>query len=51
MLERQHALIEHLASVIKTKVDDSESADVVELWRVELSQAALRFLERLRRPR
>jgi DNA-binding PadR family transcriptional regulator len=49
MLEQQHALIEHLADAIATKVDGSRSADVVELWRAESSQAALRFLERLHR--
>ena len=48
MLEQQHRLIEQRASAIATKVDDSAAPDVVELWRIESSQAALRFLERLR---
>jgi PadR family transcriptional regulator AphA len=48
MLEEQHALIEQLADSIASKVDDSAPTDVVELWRNESSQAALRFLERLR---
>jgi PadR family transcriptional regulator AphA len=49
MLEKQHALIAQLAETIASKVDDGASADVVELWRSESSQAALRFVERLRR--
>ncbi|HEY0518180.1 MAG TPA: hypothetical protein VGC84_01715 [Ilumatobacteraceae bacterium] len=48
MLEQQHARIEQLAGAIASKVDDGARADVVELWRNESSQAALRFLERLR---
>jgi PadR family transcriptional regulator AphA len=47
MLEQQHAVIEQLANAIAHKVDDTESPDVVELWRIESSRAALRFLERL----
>jgi DNA-binding PadR family transcriptional regulator len=48
MLEQQHARIEQLAGAIASKLDDGARADVVELWRNESSQAALRFLERLR---
>jgi DNA-binding PadR family transcriptional regulator len=46
MLEQQHAVIEQLAGAIAGQVDDSR-ADVVDLWRIESSRAALRFLERL----
>jgi len=49
MLERQHARIELLAGAIAGQVAAESSVDVVDLWRVESSQAALRFLERLPR--
>lgn len=51
MLAQQHARIAELAAAIAGRVDDGAGADVVELWRSESSQAALRFLERLRRNR
>jgi DNA-binding PadR family transcriptional regulator len=47
MLERQHAHIEELAESIAGQVDDEVPIDVVDLWRNESSQAALRFLTRL----
>lgn len=48
MLQRQQARIEHLAAVIADQVGGDDAVDVVDLWRIESSQAALRFLERLR---
>jgi DNA-binding PadR family transcriptional regulator len=47
MLERQHAHIEQMAAAIAGQVDDDAPTDVVDLWRNEASQAALRFLVRL----
>ena len=47
MLDRQHAHIEQLAESIAGQVDDEVPVDVVDLWRNESSQAALRFLTRL----
>ena len=47
MLDRQHAHIEQLAESIAGQVDDGVPIDVVDLWRNESSQAALRFLTRL----
>ena len=47
MLDRQHAHIEQLAESIAGQVDDGAPIDVVDLWRNESSQAALRFLTRL----
>lgn len=44
MLERQHAHIERLAAALNA----SGTADVVGMWRYESSQAALRFVARLR---
>jgi DNA-binding PadR family transcriptional regulator len=49
MLERQHAHIEEMAEAIAGQVDDDAPIDVVDLWRNESSQAALRFLGRLQR--
>jgi PadR family transcriptional regulator AphA len=49
MLEQQHARIEHLADAIAGQVAADSSVDVVDLWRIESSRAALRFLERLQR--
>ncbi len=53
MLERQHAQIERLAAALSAQGADDESrdpksADVVALWRIESSRAALRFVERVR---
>jgi len=48
MLERQHARIELLATAIAEQVEADDTSDVVDLWRIESSRAALRFLERLR---
>ena len=47
MLDRQHAHIEQMADSIAGQVDDEVPIDVVDLWRNESSQAALRFLTRL----
>jgi DNA-binding PadR family transcriptional regulator len=47
MLERQHAHIEQMAAAIAGQVDHDAPTDVVDLWRIEASQAALRFLTRL----
>jgi PadR family transcriptional regulator AphA len=47
MLGRQHDRIEQLAEAIARQVAEEATLDVVELWRIESSQAALRFLERL----
>lgn len=47
MLERQRARIDQLAvALADDAADDAE--DVVNLWRLEASQAATRFLDRLR---
>ena len=44
MLARQHAHVEQLATVLGAR----GSSDVVALWRIESSEAALRFIARLR---
>jgi hypothetical protein len=49
MLEQQHVLIEQLAGAIAGPVDDGTRPDVVDLWRIESSRAAVRFVEALRR--
>lgn len=52
MLTRQRDVIEALAATITEQADQaarSGSTDVVALWRSESSQAALRFLERVRK--
>jgi DNA-binding PadR family transcriptional regulator len=49
MLDRQHDRIEHMAEAIADQVDVDAPVDVVDLWRQESSQAALRFLDRLPR--
>lgn len=49
MLERQRAHLEETAEAIANQVDADASLDVVDLWREETSQAALRFLARLPR--
>ncbi len=49
MLEQQHVLIEQLAGAIAGPVDDGTHADVVDLWRIESSRAAQRFVEALLR--
>ena len=45
MLERQHAHIERLAAALNSQV----TTDVVTMWRYESSQAALRFVARVRK--
>lgn len=47
MLNQQHAHIEQMAESIAGQVVDETPIDVVDLWRNEASQAALRFLARL----
>lgn len=49
MLERQQAHIEEMAGAIADQVVNSAPVDVVDLWRHESSQTALRFLARLPR--
>ncbi len=49
MLEQQQVLIEQLAGAIAGPVDDGTHADVVDLWRIESSRAAQRFVEALLR--
>jgi DNA-binding PadR family transcriptional regulator len=49
MLDRQHDYIEEMADAIADQVDVDAPVDVVDLWRQESSQAALRFLDRLPR--
>ena len=48
MMELQHAQIESLAAAIGVQGTDGGPADLVALWRMESSQAALRFVARLR---
>ncbi len=47
MLEEQRDHIERLAGAIADHVEHDGTVDVVDLWRFESSQAAVRFLERL----
>lgn len=47
MLERQHARITDMADAISAQIEQ-DPGDVVALWRSESSDAALRFLDRLR---
>jgi PadR family transcriptional regulator AphA len=47
MLDRQHARIIEMAAALHEQVDE-QPGDVVALWRSESSEAALRFLDRLR---
>jgi DNA-binding PadR family transcriptional regulator len=47
MLRLQHAHIEEMAAAFAEQVDEATSTDVVDLWRIESSKAALRFLARL----
>jgi PadR family transcriptional regulator AphA len=47
MLDRQHAHIQQMAQSIAGQVADEAPTDVVDLWRNEASQAALRYLTRL----
>jgi PadR family transcriptional regulator AphA len=51
MLDRQHDRIEEMAAAIAQQVEGGGRIDVVDLWRHESSQAALRFLTRLPRRR
>ncbi len=46
MLDEQHDHIAQLAGAIADHVDEGP-VDVVDLWRMESSQAAVRFLERV----
>ncbi len=47
MLERQRDHIEQLADAIAENVNHGSPVDVVDLWRMESSQAAVRFLDRI----
>ena len=49
MLDRQQAQIEAMVDSIADQADLDPPADVVDLWRQESSQTALRFLARLPR--
>jgi DNA-binding PadR family transcriptional regulator len=49
MLDRQQAYIEEMADAIADQADTDSPVDVVDLWRHETSQTALRFLARLPR--
>jgi hypothetical protein len=49
MLDAQFDVIAAVAAAHRAKVPDQGRADVVDLWRAESSEAALRFLERVRR--
>lgn len=49
MLDAQVEVMEAVASAYRAKVTDRGRDDVVALWRVESAEAALRFLERVRR--
>jgi PadR family transcriptional regulator AphA len=49
MLDRQQAHIEEMAESIADQADVDAPIDVVDLWRQETSQTALRFLARLPR--
>ncbi len=51
MLDRQRSRIAELTTVLQRDVDSAGSLDVVAVWRSESSQAALRFVDRIRRPR
>ena len=48
MLDEQYDHIEQLATALGGQIEDDTTVDVVALWRRELSQAALRFLDQLR---
>lgn len=48
MLDRQHAHIAAMADAIAGQADADAPIDVVDLWRQESSQAALRFINRVR---
>ena len=47
MLDEQYEHIDQLAKALGGQIDDDTTVDVVALWRRELSQAALRFLDQL----
>ncbi|MEO8267579.1 MAG: hypothetical protein ABI706_18915 [Ilumatobacteraceae bacterium] len=51
MLDRQHVRLTELADAMIVEEDVDAPVDVVDLWRQESSQAALRFLDRLPRRR
>ena len=48
MLDEQVDIIAVVAAAHRAKVPGRGQADVVALWRAESSEAALRFLERVR---
>jgi PadR family transcriptional regulator AphA len=45
MLDEQRMQIEAIAHTLRAKANDATERDVVAMWRSELSQAALRFLD------
>lgn len=47
MLDEQYDHIDQLATALGGQIADGATIDVVALWRRELSQAALRFLDQL----
>lgn len=47
MLAAERAHVETMAATLAANIDESGPLDVVGLWRVESSRAALRFLDRL----
>lgn len=49
MLDRQQVHVQAMAAAIAAQVDDDGAVDVVDVWRQEASQAALRFMHRLPR--
>jgi PadR family transcriptional regulator AphA len=51
MLERQRHHIQHIAANLTATANGTTDTDVVNLWRTEVSDAALRFLRRLPRQR
>ena len=48
MLDAQRAHVAEIAAAVDSRLDDSVPVDAVDLWRSESSQAALRFLDRVR---
>ena len=49
MLEQQHVIVRQLARTIADQADHADRSDPVLEWRREASDAALRFLDRMRR--
>ena len=47
MLVAQHSHVEKMAASLAGQIEEAGPVDVVALWRVEASRAAIRFLDRL----